>query len=213
MYSKLVCPALLCFLASTAIAQTAAPAPTIPAATVESPRPATTRVSLQTSEGQITLELETERAPVTSANFLRYVDQKRFDGITFYRASKVAPGYGLIQGGARNDPRRALPPIAHEPTSQTGLSHIDGAISMARNAPGSASGDFFITIGAMPSMDADPKQPGDNLGFAVFGRVVEGMDVVHLILEAPISPTEGEGVMRGQMLAAPVRIVAARRAD
>lgn len=213
MFSKLVCPALLCFLASTAIAQTAAPAPTIPAATVESPRPATVRVSLQTSEGPIILELETERAPVTSANFLRYVDQKRFDGITFYRATKVAPGYGLIQGGARNDPKRALPPIAHEPTSQTGLSHIDGAISMARNAPGSASGDFFITIGAMPSMDADPKQPGDNLGFAVFGRVVEGMDVVHRILEAPISPTEGEGVMRGQMLAAPVRIVAARRAD
>lgn len=213
MFSKLVCPALLCLLASPAIAQTAAPAPTVPAATVESPRPATVRVSLQTSEGPITLELETERAPVTSANFLRYVDQKRFDGITFYRATKVAPGYGLIQGGARNDPRRALPPIAHEPTSQTGLSHVDGAISMARNAPGSASGDFFITIGAMPSMDADPKQPGDNLGFAVFGRVVEGMDVVHRILEAPISPTEGEGVMRGQMLATPIRIVTARRAD
>ncbi|ARS27251.1 peptidylprolyl isomerase [Sphingomonas sp. KC8] len=213
MFSKLVCPALLCLLASPAIAQTAAPAPTVPAATAESPRPATVRVSLQTSEGPITLELETERAPVTSANFLRYVDQKRFDGITFYRATKVAPGYGLIQGGARNDPRRALPPIAHEPTSQTGLSHVDGAISMARNAPGSASGDFFITIGAMPSMDADPKQPGDNLGFAVFGRVVEGMDVVHRILEAPISPTEGEGVMRGQMLATPIRIVTARRAD
>ena len=201
--------ALLCLLASPAFAQTQAP----PTPAVQAPRPATVRVSLQTSEGPIVLELETERAPITAGNFLRYVDQKRLDGVTFYRATKVAPGYGLIQGGARNDPKRALPPIAHEPTSQTGLSHVDGAISMARNAPGSASGDFFITIGAMPSMDADPAKPGDNLGFAVFGRVVEGMDVVHRILDAPTSPTEGEGVMRGQILAIPVRITTARRAD
>lgn len=201
--------ALLCLLASPAFAQTQAP----PTPAVQAPRPATVRVSLQTSEGPIVLELETERAPITAGNFLRYVDQKRLDGVTFYRATKVAPGYGLIQGGARNDPKRALPPIAHEPTSKTGLSHVDGAISMARNAPGSASGDFFITIGAMPSMDADPTKPGDNLGFAVFGRVVEGMDVVHRILDAPTSPTEGEGVMRGQILAIPVRITTARRAD
>ena len=65
----------------------------------------------------------------------------------------------------------------------------------------------------MTGLDANPKQPGDNLGFAVFGRVVEGMDVVRRILEAPTSPTEGEGVMRGQMLAKPVRVVSARRAD
>ena len=201
--------ALLCLLASPAFAQTQAP----PTPAVQAPRPATVRVSLRTSEGPIVLELETERAPITAGNFLRYVDQKRLDGVTFYRATKVASGYGLIQGGARNDPKRALPPIAHEPTSKTGLSHVDGAISMARNAPGSASGDFFITIGAMPSMDADPAKPGDNLGFAVFGRVVEGMDVVHRILDAPTSPTEGEGVMRGQILAVPVRITTARRAD
>ena len=82
---------------------------------------------------------------------------------------------------------------------------------MARAAPGTAGGDFFIAVGAMPSMDADPTQPGDNAGFAVFGRVVEGMDVVHRILDAPTSPTAGEGAMKGQMLAAPVRIVSARR--
>lgn len=189
-----------------ALAQTGAP----PAPT---PRPAIVRVSLETSEGAILLELEKERAPLTTANFLRYVDEKRLDGAGFYRAVKVAAGYGLVQGGVRNDPKRVLPPIAHEPTSRTGLSHVDGAIAMARAAPGSASGDFFITIGAIPSMDADPAQPGDNLGFAVFGHVVEGMDVIRRILDAPTSPTEGEGVMKGQMLAPPIRIIAARRAD
>jgi len=156
------------------------------------------------------LELEKERAPITTANFLRYVAAQRLDGTTFYRATKVAPGYGLVQAGTRNDPKRTFPPIAHEPTSATGLTHGDGTISMARNAPGSATGDFFITLGAMQSMDANPAAPGDNLGFAAFGRVIEGMDVVRRILDAPTSPTEGEGVMRGQMLAPPVRIVTAR---
>lgn len=197
---------------SAAHAQSVPPAATAPTAPAQAPQPATVRVSLQTSEGPIVLELEKERAPLTTANFLRYVDEKRLDGIAFYRAMKVAPGYGLIQGGVR-DPRRLLPPIAHEPTSATGLSHVDGAISMARHAPGSATADFFITVGAMTTMDADPRQPGDNLGFAAFGRVAEGMDVVRRILDAPTSPTKGEGVMKGQMLAPPVRITAARRID
>ncbi len=180
-------------------------------ASASTPRPASVRVTLETSEGPIVLELEKERAPVTTANFLRYVDGKRLDGINFYRAMKVAPGTGLIQGGVR-EASRLFPPIAHEPTTKTGLSHVDGAISMARHAPGSATGDFFIIVGAMTTLDANPQQQGDNLGFAVFGRVVEGMDVVRRILDAPTSPTEGEGVMRGQMLANPVRVVSARRA-
>jgi peptidyl-prolyl cis-trans isomerase A (cyclophilin A) len=174
--------------------------------------PATVRVVLKTGEGSITLELEKERAPLTTANFLRYVDSKRLDGIDFYRAMRVAPDYGLIQAGVR-DPRRLFPPIAHEATTQTGLSHVEGAISMARTAPGTAAADFFITVGAMPAMDADPRQQGDNLGFAVFGRVVEGMDVVRRILAAPTSPTEGEGVMKGQMLSPRIPILSARRAD
>ena len=174
-------------------------------------RQGTVRVALQTSAGAIVVELEAERAPITTANFLSYVDRKRFDGATFYRAVQVGAGFGLIQGGVRNDPKRALPPIAHEPTTKTGLSHVDGAISMARNAPGTASGDFFITVGATASMDANPSQPGDNLGFAAFGRVVDGMNIVRQILTAPTSSTEGQGVMKGQMLAAPVRIISARR--
>ena len=168
-------------------------------------------VRLETTEGPIVVALEQGRAPITTANFLRYVDDKRFDGISFYRAVNVAPGFGLIQGGLRGDARKLLPPIKHEPTTVTGLSHIDGAISMARNAPGTADANFFITVGAIPSMDADPTQPGDNLGFAVFGHVTEGMEIVRHILQEPTSPTEGEGVMKGQMLVQPVRILSARR--
>jgi peptidyl-prolyl cis-trans isomerase A (cyclophilin A) len=168
-------------------------------------------VRIETTEGPILVALEQGRAPITTANFLRYVDEKRFDGISFYRAVNVAPGFGLIQGGIRSDARKLLPPIKHEPTTVTGLSHIDGAISMARNAPGTADASFFITVGAIPSMDADPKQPGDNLGFAVFGHVTEGMDIVRHILQEPTSPTEGEGVMKGQILVQPVRIISVRR--
>lgn len=181
-----------------------------PAADKSAPA-ALVKVGLETSAGKIVLALERERAPVTTANFLRYVDEKRFDGISFYRAVNVAPGYGLIQGGIRGATTKLLPPIKHEPTTETGLSHVDGAISMARNAPGTASASFFITVGSVPSMDADPKQAGDNLGFAVFGRVIEGMDVVRHILQEPVSPTEGEGIMKGQILQQPVRILSIKR--
>lgn len=214
MFRRFALLALLWFAVSPATAQAAAPvAGTEATASAPAPRPATVRVSLETSEGAIVLELEAERAPITTANFLRYVEGKRLDGIAIYRATKVAENFGLIQGGVRGDPKRVLPSIAHEPTSVTGLSHVDGTISMARAAPGSANGDFFITIGDMPSLDADPSQPGDNLGFAAFGHVAEGMDVVRRILDSPTSPTEGEGAMKGQILAVPVRILAARRVE
>jgi peptidyl-prolyl cis-trans isomerase A (cyclophilin A) len=205
-------------LAAPAFAQTSVPATpadaVAPAAdAAAAPKPATVRVTVTTAEGPIVLELEKERAPVTTANFLRYVDQKRFDGAVFYRAMKLTPdgAYGLIQGGTRGNPKTTLPAIKHEPTSTTGLSHVDGTISMARGAPGSATGDFFITIGELTSLDADLAKPGDNLGFAAFGRVVEGMEVVKKIMVAPTSPTEGVGVMKGQMIAAPIRISSARR--
>ena len=167
------------------------------------------RVVLETSAGAILVETD-PRAPVTSANFLRYVDEGRFDGTDFYRAMELGPGTGLVQGGTSNAPARVLPPIAHEPTSQTGLRHIDGALSMARFDPGTADGDFFIIIGHQPGFDAGRAAP-DEPGFAVFGRVVAGMDAVRAIFAAPRSPTEGEGFMRGQMLDPRVRIVSARR--
>ena len=197
---RLVIAAALLALPLGAQAQMAVPA-----------TPVTVRVLLTTSAGPITLEVEKDRAPITAGNFLRYVDQKRLDGTAFYRAVKVQDGFGLVQGGPNNAIKRVLPPIAHEPTSRTGLTHKDGTISMARNAPGTAQGEFFITVGDQPSMDADPTKPGDNLGFAAFGHVVDGMEVVRHILDAPTSPTSGPPGMKGQMLEPAVRIVSARR--
>ena len=167
------------------------------------------RVEIRTSEGVIVAETD-PRAPITSANFLRYVDAGRLNGMTFYRGLELAPGQGLIQGGTRNLSDRTFPPIAHEPTSETGLSHTDGALSMARFAPGTATGDFFIILGDVTSLDAG-RVRADDPGFAVFGRVVQGMDIVRGIMTSPTSPTEGEGSMRGQMLEPRIRIVSARR--
>jgi peptidyl-prolyl cis-trans isomerase A (cyclophilin A) len=172
--------------------------------------PATVKVMLHTALGDIVLALEKERAPITTANFLRYVDSRRLDGTEFYRAMKADEegDSGLIQGGLRGNPKRVFKPIAHEPTTATGLSHLSGAISMARAAPGTANADFFIVLGDLTSLDARPDEPG----YAVFGRVVDGLDVVRAILQQPRSDA-GEGVMKGQMLAAPVKILTARRSD
>ena len=172
--------------------------------------PADVRVTMLTEQGPVVIAVHSGKAPVTAANFLKYVDQKRLDGTAFYRGVGAAD-YGFVQGGAQNDPKRILPPIAHESTSQTGLVHDEGALSMARYAPGSATGDFFVVLGRMPSMDAHPDAPGDNQGFAVFAHVVEGLDVIKAILIAPKSPTKGEGVMKGQMLETPVKILSVRR--
>ena len=183
-------------------------------ATAPQPVPDTARVRLATQEGDIEIELDGRRAPITTANFLAYVDQHRFDGITFYRASRTpgATGRGFIQGGIRRDYRRMLDPIAHEPTSQTGLRHVDGTISMARTTPGSAMGDFFIIVGDMPSMDAGGRtESGDDEGYAAFGRVVGGIAVVRQILAQPTTANAGRGAMRGQMITEPVRIMTARR--
>lgn len=201
--------ALLLAVPVAAGAQTTAPPAPPPAAlpAPPAPTPATVRVVITTSEGAITLALEKERAPLTTANFLRYLDQKKLDGTAFYRAVKVADGYGLIQFGTQNDPKRTLKGIAHEPTTKTGLSHLSGTISMAMATPGTAAGDFFITLGDLTSMDADAKQPG----FAAFGCVVEGIDVVKRILLLPTSPTKGDGVMRGQMLEPTVKVTSVRR--
>ena len=172
--------------------------------------PANVRVALHTEAGDIVVELEMARAPITAGNFLHYVEARRLDGTEFYRAMHTASDAGLIQGGVRNG-NMLFPPIAHEPTSQTGLSHVDGALSAPRFEPGSARGDFTIMVGPQLYLDAGPGSGGDGLGYAVFGHVVEGMDVVRRILAAPTSPTEGEGVMRGQMLSPRIHILTARR--
>lgn len=193
---------LLALLPAAALAQTSAPAaPAAPA-----PLDDLARVRIETSEGPITLALDRGRAPITAKNFLDYVNQGKFDGETFYRAMPYDKG-GLIQGGILSDGRKIAPPIAHEPTSTTGLKHVAGAISMAASGPGTAQADFFILTNDIPAFDATAADPG----FAVFGRVVEGMEVVKKILALPVSPTRGEGSMKGQMLEPAVKIVRATR--
>ena len=183
----------------------AAPLAAQPAA-IATPAP---RVALETALGRVVVELDHARAPVTTTNFLVYVDGGRFNGESFYRAMKIGDG-GLVQGGIRSDGRKLLPPIAHEPTSQTGLKNVAGAIVMANGGPGTARSDFFILLSDQPAFDAGDPQ-GDATGFAVFGRVVEGMDVVRKILAAPVSATKGEGVMQGQILEPEVKIAKAER--
>jgi peptidyl-prolyl cis-trans isomerase A (cyclophilin A) len=198
--------------ATPALAQEAAPAaqPVAPPAPASKPP---VRVAVETPLGRIVIELHTKEAPITTANFLRYVDQKRYDGATFFRASRVpgAPEYGLIQGGVQGDPKRVLPPIAHEPTTKTGLKHVSGTVSIARNAPGTATSDFFILIGDAPGLDANPEAAGDNQGFAAFGTVVEGMDVAQKILALPTPGKAINPVMKGQIIDPPLKIVSARR--
>ncbi|MBP7704677.1 MAG: peptidylprolyl isomerase [Caulobacter sp.] len=185
------------FAGSAAMARTTAPA--------ETPAPVRPRVRLETPQGPIVIELYTDKAPITAANFLRYVDEKRYVGAHFYRSIRFSgagmENYGLLQGGL-NGSGRPLPPIVHEPTTQTGLSHKDGAVSLARETPGSGKSEFFICLGDMSNgLDADPKSPGDNLGYAVFGQIVEGKEVALALQKAPLSATKGaEFGMKGQML-------------
>jgi peptidyl-prolyl cis-trans isomerase A (cyclophilin A) len=192
--------------ANRAAANAAAPAPRAPLGDL-------VRVRLDTDAGPIVLELDHRHAPITVENFVRYVDEHRFDGTSFYRASHPPGGHGtgFVQGGIQHNYTRMLPPIALEPTSRTGLLHRDGTISMARTSPNSAMGDFIICIGPQPAMDAGPRAPGDRLGYASFGRVAEGMDIVRRIHAMPVDANAGSGSMHGEMLVAPVRILSARR--
>ncbi len=170
------------------------------------------RVSIKTSMGVITADMNVGKAPITAKNFLRYADQHRLDGSSFYRASPTpgAPETGFIQGGLQGNPAKVLKPIPHESTAKTGLSHKDGTFSMARLKPGTATADFIICIGDQPSFDADPANP-DTTGYAAFGQVVDGMDVIKAIHAAPTSQHALNPVMRGEMLSPPVPILRVRR--
>ncbi len=175
-------------------------------------QPSRTRVRLQTDKGVIVVELADDKAPITVANFLHYVDTGRMDAAVFYRASRApgAPTIGLIEAGVK-DPAKLLPPIAHESTLITGLKHLDGTLSMARFAPGTATSDFSICCGDAPYLDAHPELPGDNLGYAAFGQVIEGMDVARAILAMPTTGAALNPAMQGEVIDPPVRILSARR--
>ena len=194
------------FAAAPLLAQSA------PAALTDAPAPTLdlSPVAIDTSMGRIVVALDRTHAPVTTANFLHYVDTHRYDGEIFYRAMHYGDSGGMIQGGIKSDGRKLFKPIAHESTATTGLKHVAGTISMARLAPGTATADFFILTTDIPGFDAGAPG-GDPDGFAAFGHVVEGMDVVNRIFASPVSPTKGEGVMKGQMLDPPVKIIKAAR--
>jgi peptidyl-prolyl cis-trans isomerase A (cyclophilin A) len=141
---------------------------------------------ITTPEGEIRLRVYPDKAPVTAANFLRYVEAGLYSGTTFFRV--VTPGnqprdkirIEVIQGGGV-DEKKCFPPIAHETTKMTGLKHKDGTVSMARAEPGTASCSFFICIGRQPELDFGGRRNPDGQGFAAFGKVVKGMDVVRRI--------------------------------
>ena len=195
--------AVAAFVAAPLLAQTA-PFPAPPTVVED-----LVKVALETEAGRIVLALDRGRAPLSTANFLKYVDSKRYDGEPFYRAV-TAEGSGFIQGGIRSDSLKLFPPVAHEPTSKTGLKNVAGAISLARLEPGTARADFFILTTDIPGFDAGG-YGGDADGFAVFGHVVEGMEVVNRIVASPVSSTMGEGPMKGQILEPPIKIIRASR--
>lgn len=167
------------------------------------------RVLIETELGEIEIEIDTARAPVTAENFLHYVDAGHYDGGQFHRTVTMdnqpddVVKIEVVQasvGEARKSEARA--PIPLERTTKTGLSHRDGTLSMARDAADSATSSFFVCIGDQPELDFGGKRNPDGQGFAAFGRVARGMDVVRKI---QASPREEQG------LAPPIRIHSARR--
>jgi peptidyl-prolyl cis-trans isomerase A (cyclophilin A) len=162
-------------------------------------------ITIETDLGRIEAELDSVHAPVSVANFLRYVDAQHYDGGRFHRT--VTPAnqpnntvkIEVIQGGvAPAHARAGWGPIALERTSVSTLRHLDGTLSMARGGPDTATSDFFICIGAQPSLDFGGARNPDGQGFAAFGKVTAGMDIVRRIQGSPAE---------GQTLTPPVRIV------
>ena len=199
MTMRIIFAALVAAIDAPGLAQS----PVAPLA--QAPKDDLVRVAIDTEKGRIVVALDRGRAPLTTANFLGYVDKEWLDGQPFYRAMPFGDG-GLIQGGVR-DGAKQLPPIAIETTATTGLSNKAGAIVMANAGARTTRSDFFILTADVPTFDATATSPG----FAPFGTVVEGMDVVQAIFASPRSPTKGEGVMKGQMLEPVVKITKAAR--
>jgi peptidyl-prolyl cis-trans isomerase A (cyclophilin A) len=162
------------------------------------------QVVIRTELGDIHVEIYERNAPITASNFLSYVDQNLFKDACFYRVVRMdnQPNNKIkiqvIQGGLRfSQTENFLPSIEHETTEKTGILHKDGVISMARLDPGTASSEFFICVGDQPELDYEGKRNPDGQGFAAFGKVVSGMEVVRKIHQ---QPTEG------QMLVSRVKI-------
>ena len=175
------------------------------------------RVLVQTELGEIVVEVDQAKAPATSANFLKYVDAGHYNGGTWHRTVKMdnqpeSPvKIEVIQAGVNPElAKSGFPPIALERTSVTGILHKDGVISMARGMPDSATSGWFICINDQPSLDFGGARNPDGQGFAAFGRVVKGMDVVRKIQNAP-SSTNRTTNTEAQRLTPPIKISKAAR--
>lgn len=184
-----------------------------PAAAANAPR-----VAIETETGRIVVEVYPDKAPVTAGNFLMYADKGLYKGATIYRTVRADNDHNpakisVIQGGLNLEEGQAdpAPPIAHETTAKTGIKHTDGVISMARGDPGTAGAEFFICIGDNPVLDFGGQRDPDGQGFAAFGKVVEGMDVVKTINAAKADLTTPDDYVRGQLLSPPVKILSVKR--
>jgi peptidyl-prolyl cis-trans isomerase A (cyclophilin A) len=167
-------------------------------------------VVMHTQLGDIEMELDAVHAPATTANFLRYVKGGFYTGGLFHRTVTMQNQpdspvkIEVIQGGINPERKKdGFPAIALERTSVTGLKHVDGAVSMARGGPDSATSDFFVCIGDQPELDFGGKRNADGQGFAAFGRVVRGMDVVRKIQRSPVQGqklTPGIGIVSADLV-------------
>ncbi len=191
---RFLCVLVLCSLASIAAWADEAP-----------------RVVMMTSQGDIVLELYPNKAPVSVANFLRYVDGGFYDGASFYRTvtyenDNGSPKIEVIQGGIGYSAVAPFPPIQHESTQSTGIRHLDGVLSMARGEVGTASSEFFICLGDQAGLNHGGMRHSDGQGFAAFGRVVEGMDVVRAIHQLATEDSSEDAYTKGQVISRPVII-------
>ena len=150
------------------------------------------KIEIKTELGSIIAELYPDKAPVTCANFIKYIDQNKLESASFYRVVKMdnQPNNEIkievIQGGLGFDVEESpFPPIRHETTKETGVLHKEGTLSMARAEPGTASSEFFICIGDQPELDYGGKRNPDGQGFAAFGKIIKGMDIVKKIQNKP----------------------------
>jgi peptidyl-prolyl cis-trans isomerase A (cyclophilin A) len=175
------------------------------------------RVRVQTELGDIVVEVDQAKAPGTAANFLKYVDAGHYDGGTWHRTVKMdnqpesTIKIEVIQAGVNPDKAKSgFPPIALERTNKTGILHKDGVISMARGMPDSATSGWFICINDQPSLDFGGMRNPDGQGFAAFGRVVSGMDVVRKIQMAP-SSADRKTNTEAQRLTPPIKILKVSR--
>ncbi len=178
---------------------------------------ATVRTIMSTDMGDIEIDVFVDKAPISATNFLQLVDGGHLDGGTFYRVvnysnDKGSPKIEVIQGGLNTD-EGPFPPIDHETTEQTGVLHTDGVISMARGDVGTATTEFFIVIGEQPALDYAEVRNPDKQGFAAFGKVVSGMDVVRAINESPADGPSESDYTKGQILTEPVEIISVKRVE